>query len=423
MHIDPPVNKNYCATVVEVKRLVPLDGCDNIVGMPMLGYQAIVGKDTEVGTLGVIFPAETQLSVEYATANNLYRHSELNTDKEKVGYLEDNRRVRAIKLRGHRSDSLFLPVESLTFTGFPIGELKSGMEFDTLNGYAICQKYVRKVWEPKGQNTAKKARVESRYMPEHFDTDNYFKMVDKLDPMADCVLTQKLHGTSIRIGNTIVSRQLNWRERLAKRLGIRVPETEYAPVYGSRKVIKDVGHDAMGKAVNFYENDIWTREGRKLDDLIPQGYIVYGELIGWASHNEPIQKNYTYQIPQGQCELYVYRVAIVNPQGMLADLSWDAVREFCDVLGLKHVPEITRMALYQFGQNASMYLDVRLADEFHGRDELVKLDKASPCDEGVCIRIEGLVPTIVKAKSPVFLQHETKMLDKDEADLEADESG
>lgn len=40
-------------------------------------------------------------------------------------------------------------------------------------------------------------------------------------------------------------------------------------------------------------------------------------------------------------------------------------------------------------------------------------------DEGVCIRAESQVPCILKAKSPIFLQFETKMLDKEADDLEA----
>jgi hypothetical protein len=40
----------------------------------------------------------------------------------------------------------------------------------------------------------------------------------------------------------------------------------------------------------------------------------------------------------------------------------------------------------------------------------------------LCIRIEGLQPYITKAKSPEFLAHETKQLDKGEVDIETSES-
>lgn len=40
-------------------------------------------------------------------------------------------------------------------------------------------------------------------------------------------------------------------------------------------------------------------------------------------------------------------------------------------------------------------------------------------DEGICLRQEGLVPKILKAKSPIFLGHETKLLDEGVEDLES----
>jgi hypothetical protein len=39
-------------------------------------------------------------------------------------------------------------------------------------------------------------------------------------------------------------------------------------------------------------------------------------------------------------------------------------------------------------------------------------------DEGVCVRADNLVPTILKVKSPIFLAHETKLLDKGIENLE-----
>jgi len=66
MKLLEPENSNYAAQVVEIKSLTDLAGCDNVVGTPLLGFQAIVGKDTEQGDLGIVFTAETQLSEEYA---------------------------------------------------------------------------------------------------------------------------------------------------------------------------------------------------------------------------------------------------------------------------------------------------------------------------------------------------------------------
>lgn len=80
MKIDQPENKNYCATVVTIVNLTPLDNCDNVVATSIHGFQAIVGKDTLTGDKGLIFTTETQLSDEFCHNNNLYRHAEKNKD-------------------------------------------------------------------------------------------------------------------------------------------------------------------------------------------------------------------------------------------------------------------------------------------------------------------------------------------------------
>ena len=117
MKFEELKNPNYGATVVTIKKIIPLENCDNVVATPIFGFQAIVSKDTQVGDIGLVFPVESQLSEEYCRENNLYRHAELNKDKNVTGYFEDNRRVRAIKFRGHRSDCLFISLNSLKYTG------------------------------------------------------------------------------------------------------------------------------------------------------------------------------------------------------------------------------------------------------------------------------------------------------------------
>jgi RNA ligase len=420
MKLEAPVNSNYAAVVVEIARIVPLDNCDYVVGTPLLGFQAIVGKETAVGELGIVFTAETQLSEEFTRLNNLYRHTELNADPTaKPQYLEDNRRVKALKFRGHRSDCLFLYLDSLAYTGADLDQLQPGDTFDKLNGHDICEKYVIK--RPHtGTSRAEKQkqkifkRVDEKMLPEHYDTENFFRNRDAIPGHKQVIITQKLHGTSVRIGNTIVKRKLTFRDRIAAKLGVRVQATEFDNVYGSRKVIKDPHNPNQN---HYYGSDIWGEEGAKLDGLVPENYIVYGELIGWTKDGAPIQKNYTYGVPDGTCELYVYRVAIVNGQGRIADLAWDQVKEFCTDLGLKHVVELWRGPLEDF--NPDGFLDIKFS-EFIGVG--VPLAKESPCDEGVCVRVDGLAPYILKAKSPAFLRHETKMLDQEAADLEADGS-
>lgn len=420
MKLEEPKNANYAATVVVVRHINELPGMDNVVGVPFMGYQAIVSKDTKVGDIGVLFTAETQLSDQYAAVNNLYRHADRNYDQspESAGYLEDNRRVKAMKFRGHQSDALFMPLESLSLFG-DINDLNVGDTFDHLNGKEICRKYLVK--EPGVQridkNAAKKfTRVESQYMPEHYSTDNYFRNFEHLPEDADIVVTQKLHGTSIRIGNTIVKRKLTWKERLAKRLGIKVAETEYDMVYGSRKVIKDANNPNQA---HFYDHDLWSLVGARYADRVPENFILYGEVIGYTEDGGEIQKNYTYDLAPGENELYIYRVAVITNQGKIVDLPWDAVKAFCDQAGIKYTPELWRGKHRDF--EGDDWIDMQYATA--GFPQAVPLNKGKKfVDEGVCIRAEGLAPYILKAKSPIFLQHETKMLDEEAVDVEAEAS-
>lgn len=422
MKLEKPINPNYCATVVKLKIINRLEGSDNIVGTPLFGFQAIVSKEHQVGDIGVLFPAETRLSNKYCEQNNLFRHTELNKDPDQGGYIEDSRRVKAIKFRGNRSDCLFMPLQSLEWTGINISQLKEGDEFDHLNGELICEKYERPVHLSRTERMVAKVfkRVDKKFLPEHYDNENYFKNERAIFDETTLVVTQKLHGTSIRVGNTIVLRKPGLRDKLAKLLGVQIKESEFDYVFGSRRVIKDVNNPNQ---IHYYGEDIWTTEGKKLQGLIPENYLVYGELCGWVPTGAAIQKDYTYRIPEGLCTLFVYRVAVVNAQGVLSDLSWDHVKEFCIARGLFTVPELWRGKKKDF--DPYIFLDRRFADDKKGSytDIPISLEEnKNLVDEGVCIRIDTLIPLILKAKSPISLQHETELIDEGVEDIEADQS-
>lgn len=414
MRLTPPQNPNYSAVVVKIRNIINLENCDNVVGTTLLGFQAIVGKDTEKGSLGIVFPAETQLSDQFCAENNLFRHSEQNKNKEVKGYIEDNRRIRAVKFRGHRSSALFMPLESLSYLGIDVSEFNEGDEFDEIGGVQICKKYEVPRKASNFQQLPKKiSRVDQVHLPEHYDTSNYFKNDRNILPNIEIVVTQKLHGTSIRIANTYVKRKKSLVDRIATLFGAKIQEYEYDYVFGSKKVIKDINNPNQN---HYYDTDLWTQEGKKLQGLIPEGFILYGELIGWTDTSAPIQSGYTYNLPVGTCELYIYRVAFVNQSGMIVDLTWEQLKEFCTQRGLKYVPEMWRGPHGEF--KATEYLDVVFKPKF---PQCLPLDKGT-VDEGVCVRIDGLMPTIYKAKSPLFYEHETKLMDEGKIDLETNQN-
>ena len=430
MNLKKPVNENYAAVVTTIRAINKLDNCDNVVAVPIFGYQAIVSKDTQVGDLVLVFTAETQLSDEYTKANNLYRDSTLNVDPTAKGYIESNRRVKAVKFRGHRSDALVMSIRSLEFTGVDVSELKDGDVFDELAGVSICKKYevVKKNGTAKTSFKEEKfKRIDNKFFPEHYSTAHWFRQMDHIPDDATIVITQKLHSTSGRIGHVPVRRELNWKEKIAKFFGVKVAEMEYDHVYGSRRVIKDVNNPNQE---HFYKDDVWTAAGKKLDSMIPQNFILYGEILGWTEDGSPLQSGYTYNLPQKQSEFYVYRILVLTNDGRHIELSWEAVKRFCKDNGIKYVPELfvgTKKEIVENGIIESL-MDIRYYDEYKaGRipfnEEPVPLSDKGTVDEGVCIRVvecEAVHPTILKAKAPMFLAYETKQLDAEVVDLESE---
>ena len=426
-----PKNPNYVATIIKVPALEKLDGLDNLRGLRMFGMQALVSKDVQVGDVGVLFSTEVQLSKDFCKENNLFRHSVFNRDLDKKGYLDDNRRVKAIKLKGHRSDSLFMSLDCFAYLGVNPSDFKVNDTFDFINDKEICRKYVIReegVKGPKNQ-TPKIRRVDEKNFPQHFDTDNFWRNLQKIPVGSRVVITQKLHGTSIRFGNVPVARDLKWYEKLAQKFGVKVQTEEHKFVVGSRTVVKSLdGQTESGKS-HFYAEDEWTKflYTTNIPEVIPQNFMVFGELIGWTSTGAPIQKNYTYNLSQGQTALYVYRVAIVI-NGRVVDLQWEQVKRFCKDHGMNHVPEIDTYDVADHRDFESLiddvFVDKRYSEYFTiTNDPMIPLSNADTVDEGVCIRYDGENgPYVLKAKSPIFLGHESKLLDTGAQDIESGEA-
>ena len=204
----------------------------------------------------------------------------------------------------------------------------------------------------------------------------------------------------------------NWRP--VKILEKMFRKSSWQTIAGSRTVVKLKDSDQSG----YYSTDIWNQALDQIAHLIPKSWVIYGELIGWAGQSA-IQKNYTYNLPVGQFDIYIYRIALVNEDGLSADLSFNAKKKWCHDNGLKICPEMWRGLKKDF--NYADYMDKRYYDD--GFTQCVPLSNKDTVDEGVVIRVDdGLTPSLYKAKSPVFLGHETKLLDENIVSIEDEQS-
>lgn len=426
---------NYAAQVVRVPAPFALPNADRLLGISIFGFTIITAKGgIQEGDLAVFFPAEAQLSLTLTAGANLHRHSDLNVDPTKTGYLEDNRRVRALKLRGTTSSGLLLPVEAVAAVfGKPVVDFTEGLSFDAIDGVEVSRKY--RVKEPvvvdREGRKIKQAfkRVDSTLLPEHIETDQYLRNEHILSDDDILIVTQKLHGTSARFANTVVRRELKWWELALVRLGVQVSATGYDTVAGSRRSIKDPNNPNQQ---HFYGagGDVWTDYLKRIEHTIPKGYVIYGEIVGYTPNGGPIQAGHTYGEAPGENRLYVYRVATVNPDGLISDLSWDQVRVFTQARGLDTVPELWRgfkrdFVLDNFVENdfASDYaIGVRNAIRLYP-DAPVPLSKGGTGkDEGIAIRVErgGAIPLLFKYKNESHYLYETAQLDAGVVDLESE---
>lgn len=192
-------NANYCATVVRIHNLVDLQGLDNLKGVNAFGYMALVPKTYEVGQLCILFVAESQLGEDYVKNNNLSRKAELNLDQTQKGYIEENRRVKAVKFRGNVSSALVMPLASLSYLGVDTNEFKEGDTFTHVNGVEVCCKYIKRenVSNGKGPRVgpaAKVCRLDKKLFPEHLDTAHYLRNEHLIGDDETIIVTQKLHG-------------------------------------------------------------------------------------------------------------------------------------------------------------------------------------------------------------------------------------
>lgn len=419
--------ENYAAFVVRVPELRKAANSDRLHILATRGISVVVNDSwlERVGTLAVIFPTEAQIAFEIARTENLHRNSALNADQSVKGYMDDKRRVRAVRLRGNMSSGLALPLEALTGLFGESPDLVEGVTFDTLNGHEVTRKYVVPVkaasLSPTQQKIAKAfKRVDEKIFPMHVSTSFWERNLDKVSDSQTIIVTQKLHGTSVRFGNVPVKVEHTWLERLAQKFGVRVKQFEFDTIAGSRKVIKDP--KATGQN-HYYNSDVWTKAMHDYAPNLPENFVVYGELVGFVGNDGPIQKGYTYEALPGETDFYVYRVAFVNERGFLVDLSWDQVKEFAAQYGMAYTPELWR------GPKAALVLDMFKEANFRSVHDNVGAYTDRPVglsaggtgiDEGIVIRVETgeRVPDLYKFKNDSFYEFESKELDTGEENIE-----
>lgn len=445
----------YFAIVTKLRNVRVHPNADKVKLATCHGNQIVVGLDNQEDDLGVYFPFDGQLSHEFAYANNLYRNRDLNANPdEKPGMFDANRRVRAQKFRGEISDGFWVPMSYFNFINkLPANLLEEGYGFDTIKDIPICCKYINPATikaaqenKPKKTKTAKTSIM----FKEHFDTSHFGRCVHEVKNDDLIIITEKLHGTSHRVGNVLTARILKWYENILKWLGFKINENEWSYLNGTRRVVIE---ESRRDGVQYHDPTIREKAFSLFNGNLRKGETVYLEIVGYDNGATPIMPAvdttalkdkeftntyanmgnkthmiYSYGCAEGTSDVYVYRMTMTNVDGQSVDYSWDDVKKRCNELGVKYVPEIARFRRSELELKENV---LELSDDRNFQDYLMNLvdiyskggsivDK-SHIREGVCVRLEsGLVPRVYKHKSFEFKVLEG--LAKDEGTVDTEES-
>ena len=358
----------YCGYVVNLKNIRPHPNADRLVLADCFTNTVCVAKDlyTE-GQLGVYFPTDGQLSMEYCQVNRLLAVYE-NGKNVSGGYMDPAKRnVRAIKLRGEQSDGLFMPLESLSYTGVDIKTFKAGDQITVVNDKEICTKYIPKGKENKTPTNIKKKSVKVKYQTtqtffEHKDTEQLVYNLDAFKPGDEVEITLKMHGTSQRTGyhKVHVGYKKSLLDKILRRPG--KPIYDWGMAHGTRRTV------LKSFESGFYGSNLFREyHAKAFKGKLWKGETVYYEVVGFTHTGTPIMstcdnkklndKEFIKQygdittfsygceptVTVGcQSDMYVYRMTMTNEDGDTVEYTPDFMRHRCEQMGVKCVPVLWR---------------------------------------------------------------------------------
>ena len=422
----------YNAYVTRIKNLRKHPNADRLQLGECFGNTVCVSLEYADNQLGLYLPCDGQLSVEFAEVNNLLRKKD-DAGNSIGGYMDPNKRnVTAIRLRGEKSDGLFLPLTCLESFG-DVSTLKEGDVINTFNGHEICCKYIprrshRQGHVSDGNRTRKKKVDVAPLFAEHADTEQLAYNLGAFKPGDEIEITLKMHGTSQRTGYLPVFKgyKRTFKDWLLRRDG--KPIYDWGYVSGTRRTVLDNYDGGYYGSNEFREQHSKTFEGK-----LWKGETVYYEVVGFThtgapimaeGNNEKLGKDFVKQYgkttvfsygcdPEGesfkheyadcwdgvnvrefkpQSDIYVYRMTMTNEDGAVVEYTPDFMRYRCEQMGVKTVPVMWKgiipahtgdAAAIRLGQDAGAWIKEKAEQYYDGPDPIGK----THVREGVVVRI------------------------------------
>lgn len=243
-----------------------------------------------------------------------------------------------------------------------------------------------------------------------------------------------IHNTSGRYGRVLCEQPLTRWEKVKRFFNRKIESRfEYEFLAGTRRVVLGKNKtDGFYNTVEFrlgFMKDVWH--------LLNKGEIIYGEIVGYTDTGASIMPRvytkalkdkeltrkygdsfvYKYGCEEGTCKFFVYRITMVNEDGVVTELPWLQVKARAASLGLQCVPELDYPYYINDMDNGSCIDNLKelVAKLVEGPSTL----DPSHIREGVVLRVEkGNSPDFYKEKSFTFRQLEDNTKTEDAVDME-----
>lgn len=368
----------YKAYITELKNVRKHPNADRLQLGDCFGNTVCVSLDFFEGQIGVYFPTDGQLSEEFCEQHNLVRKKD-DAGNNIGGYMDPSKRnVTAIRLRGEKSDGLFMPLSCLEYTGVDLSTMTVGTVIDgVVNGHDICCKYiprrnVRRSNVSNGNKTRKHKVPIAPLFAEHVDTEQLAYNLGAFKEGDEIEITLKMHGTSQRTGYLPVLKgyRRSIIDRILRREG--TPIYDYGYVSGTRRTVLENYEGGY-----YGDNSFREQHSKIFEGKLWKGETVYYEVVGFTDTGAPIMasannkkmndKEFIKQYgettvfsygcdPEGdndghyddivwvepQSKLYVYRMTMTNPDGEVVEYTPDFMRYRCEQIGVKCVPLLAK---------------------------------------------------------------------------------
>lgn len=336
------MRNEYCAQIVKIGKLEPIENSDNLVKTMIGGaYQVVVGKnDVKEGDIMIYCKLETAINQEFLSVNNQFEigfyHLNNNAElvkklidadkkdeaKKMVGYFNQHGRVRIVKLRGCASEGCLFSVNAIAkwvpnvsnfnfdscFTPNSDGIIEPFC-FDTIDNRLFVKAYVPNITVVNTvySKSNKRDKLLQRYykMIEgqfafHYDTNQLQDNMWRFNPNTIISVSVKVHGTSVIIGKLLIKKpkkdnirsiQLKHEAKMLKKKKCRF--------YWEKKVVKNQLNYIKGyldsRFTQTYGNVTSSRK------VIKNKYINKGKI------------NHYYKPLDGQKDIWMYYGDLLYP--------------------------------------------------------------------------------------------------------------